>query len=109
VAQRVAKVMSEDERPAPDAPPDDRPTAVDLIAGGQITLVVNSPRGRGAQADGAYIRRAATCTASRASPPRPRALAAPSPASTGPATTCGCATLQSTTDREPHRQRARST
>ncbi|HEY7070078.1 MAG TPA: ATP-grasp domain-containing protein, partial [Acidimicrobiales bacterium] len=57
VAQRVAKVMSEDEPAAPAA--DGRPTAVDLIAGGQIALVVNSPRGRGARADGAYIRRAA--------------------------------------------------
>ncbi len=59
VAQRVAKVRSEDEPADPDAPPDDRPTAVDLIAGGQVALVVNSPRGRGARADGAYIRRAA--------------------------------------------------
>jgi carbamoyl-phosphate synthase large subunit len=57
VAERVAKVMSEDEPTSPDA--DGRPTAVDLIAGGQIALVVNSPRGRGARADGAYIRRAA--------------------------------------------------
>ena len=56
VAQRVAKVSSEDESPPVD---DDRPTAVDLIAGGQVALVVNSPRGRGARADGAYIRRAA--------------------------------------------------
>jgi len=57
VAQRVAKVMSEDEPAAPT--PDGRPTAVDLIAGGKVALVVNSPRGRGARADGAYIRRAA--------------------------------------------------
>ena len=33
--------------------------AVDLIAGGQIDLVVNSPRGRGPRADGAHLRRAA--------------------------------------------------
>jgi carbamoyl-phosphate synthase large subunit len=58
VAQRVAKVMSEDDA-LPHPPPDGRPTAVDLIAGGQVALVVNSPRGRGARADGAYIRRAA--------------------------------------------------
>jgi carbamoyl-phosphate synthase large subunit len=58
VAQRVAKVMSEDEQ-APPPSPDGRPTAVDLIAGGDVDLVVNSPRGRGARADGAYIRRAA--------------------------------------------------
>jgi len=34
-------------------------TAVELIAGGDIDLVVNTPRGRGPRADGAYIRRAA--------------------------------------------------
>ena len=33
--------------------------AVDLIADGQIQLVVNSPRGRGPRADGSYIRSAA--------------------------------------------------
>jgi len=33
--------------------------AVELIASGQIRLVVNSPRGRGPRADGAHIRRAA--------------------------------------------------
>ena len=35
------------------------PTALDLISAGKVALVVNSPRGRGARADGAYIRRAA--------------------------------------------------
>ena len=35
------------------------PSALDLIAGGEIQLVVNTPRGRGPRADGAYIRRAA--------------------------------------------------
>jgi len=34
-------------------------TAVDLIAAGEIQLVVNSPRGRGPRADGGYIRAAA--------------------------------------------------
>src|SRR5947208_1650066 len=34
-------------------------TAADLIADGKIQLVVNTPRGRGPRADGAYIRRAA--------------------------------------------------
>ncbi len=34
-------------------------TAVDLIEAGEITLVVNSPKGRGPRADGAYIRSAA--------------------------------------------------
>jgi carbamoyl-phosphate synthase large subunit len=38
---------------------DDRLTAADLIAAGKIQLVVNTPRGRGPRADGAYIRRAA--------------------------------------------------
>ena len=33
--------------------------AVQLIDSGKIDLVVNSPRGRGARADGAHIRRAA--------------------------------------------------
>ncbi len=36
-----------------------RRTAVDLIANGEIDLVVNTPRGRGPRADGAYIRLAA--------------------------------------------------
>jgi carbamoyl-phosphate synthase large subunit len=59
VAQRVAKVAAADELGV--APPDegDLPTALDLIAAGKVQLVVNSPRGRGARADGAYIRRAA--------------------------------------------------
>jgi carbamoyl-phosphate synthase large subunit len=34
--------------------------AVEMIASGQIDLVVNSPRGRGSRADGAHIRAAAT-------------------------------------------------
>jgi carbamoyl-phosphate synthase large subunit len=33
--------------------------AVDLIAGGKVDLVINSPRGRGPRADGAHIRSAA--------------------------------------------------
>jgi carbamoyl-phosphate synthase large subunit len=37
----------------------DGPDAVELISGGQITMVVNSPRGPGARADGKYIRAAA--------------------------------------------------
>ncbi len=39
---------------------DGQPSAVDLIAGGEIDLVVNTPRGRGPRADGGYIRRAAS-------------------------------------------------
>ena len=66
VAQRVAKVTSAEDPgatagdpPAVDGDGNALPTAVDLIAEGKISLVVNSPRGRGARADGAYIRRAA--------------------------------------------------
>ena len=39
---------------------DGRPTAVELIASGKVQLVVNTPRGRGPRADGAYIRTAAS-------------------------------------------------
>jgi carbamoyl-phosphate synthase large subunit len=55
IAQRVAKLAADE----PDHTQKDLPTAVDLLAAGEIQLVVNSPRGRGARADGAYIRRAA--------------------------------------------------
>ena len=37
----------------------DGPDAVDLMTEGTIAIVVNTPRGRGARADGAYIRRCA--------------------------------------------------
>ncbi|HKY65953.1 MAG TPA: carbamoyl-phosphate synthase large subunit [Acidimicrobiales bacterium] len=59
VAQRVAKVASDGDVPEPRTHDAALPTAVDLIADGKVALVVNSPRGRGARADGAYIRRAA--------------------------------------------------
>jgi len=36
------------------------PDAIELIRMGRIDMVVNTPRGRGARADGAYIRRAAS-------------------------------------------------
>ena len=48
VAQLVAKVG--EEGPAADA--------VELIATGQVQLVINTPRGRGPRADGAHIRAA---------------------------------------------------
>ena len=35
------------------------PNAIELMTAGEITLVINTPRGRGARADGAYIRTAA--------------------------------------------------
>jgi carbamoyl-phosphate synthase large subunit len=50
VAVRVAKV-GDDHSGAVDA--------VQLLDSGKVDLVVNSPRGRGARADGAHIRRAA--------------------------------------------------
>jgi carbamoyl-phosphate synthase large subunit len=54
VAQRVAKLAADGQGDTAGLP-----TAVDLIAEGKVQVVVNSPRGRGARADGAYIRRAA--------------------------------------------------
>src|SRR5690606_13194819 len=54
LAQRVAKLAAEGDEGAGDLP-----TALDLISEGKVRLVVNSPRGRGARADGEYIRRAA--------------------------------------------------
>jgi carbamoyl-phosphate synthase large subunit len=59
VAQRVAKVAAADEIAARGDEEAGLPTALDLISAGRVRLVVNSPRGRGARADGAYIRRAA--------------------------------------------------
>jgi carbamoyl-phosphate synthase large subunit len=59
VAQRVAKVAAADEITARADDEVGLPTALDLISAGTVRLVVNSPRGRGARADGAYIRRAA--------------------------------------------------
>lgn len=38
---------------------EDGPNAVDLIRGGHVDLVINSPRGQGPRSDGAYIRQAA--------------------------------------------------
>jgi carbamoyl-phosphate synthase large subunit len=62
VAQRVRKVARADggdHDPSDDPASAALPTALDLIGAGKVQLVVNSPRGRGARADGAYIRRAA--------------------------------------------------
>jgi carbamoyl-phosphate synthase large subunit len=42
-----------------DGSPDSTVTAVDLITAGKVALVVNTPRGSGPRADGAYIRQAA--------------------------------------------------
>ena len=54
VSKRLSKLNEED-----GTLDSDLPTAVDLIEAEQIQLVVNSPRGRGPRADGAYIRAAA--------------------------------------------------
>jgi len=61
VAQRVAKLADEPGGGAGATVAGDEglPTALDLIGAGKVQLVVNSPRGRGARADGAYIRRSA--------------------------------------------------
>jgi carbamoyl-phosphate synthase large subunit len=59
VAQRVAKVAAADEIVKYSQQEAGLPTALDLISAGKVELVVNSPRGRGARADGDYIRRAA--------------------------------------------------
>ncbi|HVN50413.1 MAG TPA: carbamoyl-phosphate synthase large subunit, partial [Acidimicrobiales bacterium] len=50
----VAKLGEEGDERAPGSA-----DAVELIASGQVKLVVNSPRGRGPRADGAHIRAAA--------------------------------------------------
>jgi carbamoyl-phosphate synthase large subunit len=63
VSQRVAKVARDDGAAVSgdgSSDGDGLPTALDLIGEGKVQLVVNSPRGRGARADGAYIRRAAS-------------------------------------------------
>ncbi|MGH9244249.1 MAG: carbamoyl-phosphate synthase large subunit [Acidimicrobiales bacterium] len=52
----VAKLTEEGERQDEGV---EGPDAVQLISGGKVTLVINSPRGQGARADGRYIRAAA--------------------------------------------------
>jgi carbamoyl-phosphate synthase large subunit len=47
------------EHPSPAAGGAAAVTAVDLISTGKVQLVINTPRGRGPRADGAYIRTAA--------------------------------------------------
>jgi carbamoyl-phosphate synthase large subunit len=61
VATVVAKVVSlGDQEPAEEGEEAaGAADAVELIRSGQIQLVVNTPRGRGPRADGAYIRQAA--------------------------------------------------
>ncbi len=53
VAQEVSKLADADHSPQPA-------DAVELIEAGEVQMVVNSPRGRGARADGAHIRAAAS-------------------------------------------------
>jgi carbamoyl-phosphate synthase large subunit len=59
VATVVAKVGEVSEE-AVALEPTEQADAVDLIERGAIQLVVNTPRGRGPRADGAYIRQAAS-------------------------------------------------
>lgn len=60
VSEVIGKVLGTGVE-APDGTSSDAevPTAVDKIQAGEIDLVVNTPRGRGARADGDYIRTAA--------------------------------------------------
>lgn len=51
VTQVLAKIVDGEQASGP--------TALDLIAAGDVSLVINTPRGRGARADGSYIRTAA--------------------------------------------------
>jgi carbamoyl-phosphate synthase large subunit len=57
VDEVLAKVHELDEHGARDPRGYGR-TAVDLIASGKITLVVNTPQGRGGRTDGEQIRKA---------------------------------------------------
>ncbi len=52
----VAKLQTPEGAPADGS---DDADGVELITGGDVQLVVNSPRGRGPRADGAHLRRAA--------------------------------------------------
>ncbi len=54
VAREVTKIV--------DGENTDAVTALTLIESGEVSLVINTPRGRGARADGAYIRTAAAQT-----------------------------------------------
>jgi carbamoyl-phosphate synthase large subunit len=56
VGVRVAKLSG----PGVVEPEPDLVSALDLISGGGVGIVVNTPRGRGPRADGAHIRRAAS-------------------------------------------------
>jgi carbamoyl-phosphate synthase large subunit len=56
--ERVVAKLQQTEGSS-DADADDAVDGVELIAGGKVDLVVNSPRGRGPRADGAHLRRAA--------------------------------------------------
>jgi carbamoyl-phosphate synthase large subunit len=56
VAVRVAKMQSES---GAELAKGDDPDAIELIEGGRLGLIINTPRGRGPRADGAYIRRSA--------------------------------------------------
>ena len=59
VATVVAKVGVEESTGDGRASRAGQVDAITLLADGKVDLVVNTPRGRGPRADGAYIRRAA--------------------------------------------------
>jgi carbamoyl-phosphate synthase large subunit len=58
--ETIVPKVGDDAGPGATEPsPADGVDAADLIRSGKVQLVVNTPRGRGPRADGAYIRRAA--------------------------------------------------
>ncbi|MGI9576660.1 MAG: carbamoyl-phosphate synthase large subunit, partial [Microthrixaceae bacterium] len=59
VSAEVAKVSVPDASVSTTQDALDASDGVELISGGKVQLVVNSPRGRGPRADGAHLRRAA--------------------------------------------------
>jgi carbamoyl-phosphate synthase large subunit len=58
----VAVVVAKLTQPGATTPDATLVSALDLIAGGSVRIVVNTPRGRGPRADGAHIRRAAAAS-----------------------------------------------
>ena len=71
--------------------------AVELISSGKVDLVVNSPRGRGARADGAHIRAAAAVHGVPCLTTAAAGLAAANGIVDRPPTSCACARCRSST------------
>ena len=110
VAQRVAKVTDAGEEPDPPEPGRRAacPPRSTSSPAGKVALVVNSPRGRGARADGAYIRRAANvhrvpCLTTAAA----AVAAAESTVDRHAARPARCGRCRSTTGRRARRRRRR--